>query len=87
MRVLADDGHFSQYSKTSFRICGMKDTWPLAGRDVSCARSSGRIDGGGMVGDEEQRGNVGPLSQSDVKDGCNSDQTSKSRRLNIISRK
>lgn len=56
VRVLVDDGHLSQYSKTSFRIWGMKATCPFAGRDERAARSSGRV-GGGMVSSEQQRGN------------------------------
>lgn len=41
--MFADEGHLSQYSNTILRICGMKETCPLAGRDVSCARSSGLV--------------------------------------------
>ena len=47
--VLADDGHFSQYSKTSFRICGIKATWPFDGREASDARRTGRIAAEAMV--------------------------------------
>lgn len=41
VRVLADVGQSLQYSNTSFRICGMNETCPLAGAEVSRARKSG----------------------------------------------
>lgn len=52
VRVLFDDGQCSQYSKTSFRIWGMKAPWPLAGREESWALSIGRTARTDMV--EEQ---------------------------------
>lgn len=49
VRVFAEDGHLSQYSKTSLRICGMNATWPFAGREVSDALRSGLVVGGSLA--------------------------------------
>ena len=35
--MFAEDGHLSQYSKTSFRMWGTKATWPLAGLERNMA--------------------------------------------------
>lgn len=58
VRVLADDGHLSQYSKTNFRIWGIKAMCPFAGRDDSDARINGRIavELAAMVDGSEERG-------------------------------
>lgn len=45
VRVLADEGHRSQYSKTSLRNCGMKTACPLAGLERSCALKMGLVAG------------------------------------------
>src|SRR5947209_6056148 len=43
VRVFAEEGHLSQYSNTSLRMCGRNATCPLAGRERSCALSSCRM--------------------------------------------
>lgn len=54
VRVLADEGHLSQYSKTSFRIWGVNAACPLAGYDLSCALNSGLNDDKLIVVNSEQ---------------------------------
>lgn len=48
----ADEGHDSQYSKTSLRIWGMKEawTWPFEGRDWRARKEMG-----GVAGSRERR--------------------------------
>ena len=63
--MLAEEGHLSQYSKTSFLSCGTKAMWPLAGVDRSWARKRGWM-GGGMG----RRLNRGVEYSRRLKSGC-----------------